>query len=115
MFWGIPKIRTVDRPKNTRIPPRSEIVFKKMFDLMGFTYVLRCFLIFRFLKCIKIPPPKILSNGRRYQLFWTHQVYSHPPLNKKIKTNYTLLMSGEVGNFGSLGFPKWCYMKKEYL
>ena len=78
-----------------------------MFDLIGITHVLRCFMIFRLPKYIKIPPPKNLWKRSEKPI-----VLDPPDVeNKKLKMSSTFLKSGRVKHVGHFGVPKCRDMK----
>ena len=66
--------------ENAKIPRPPTLVrkyrnlFKIMFDLIGFTHVLRCFMIFIFPKYIKSPPPKNLWKRLEIPIVLTHHI-----------------------------------------
>ena len=74
--------------ENTKIPRPSKLVrkyrhlFNILFDLSGFTYVLRCFVIFRFQNLSRFHHRQIFENARRSQLFRAHHIL------KKTKTKH---------------------------
>ena len=73
------------------------IFFKNMFDLIGFTYVLKILEISKIYQDSTIV--FCFENARRSQSFWTYQIWG-----KTLKINSTCLMPGSVKQMEILDF-----------